>query len=75
MVKRGYIRARVDGQLLRMTDDLKLDKRIKHDIAVVIDRLESGGSNRARVAEAIEQALGLAAGSSHHCHRTPGKRC
>src|SRR6476659_2239457 len=39
MVKRGFIRARVDGQVIRMTDDLKLDKRIRHDIAIVVDRL------------------------------------
>src|SRR5216110_2347222 len=30
MVKRGYVRARVDGQVVKLTDDLKLDKRIKH---------------------------------------------
>src|SRR6516162_7073668 len=38
MLKRGYVRARVDGQVVRLTDDLMLDRRLKHDIAVVIDR-------------------------------------
>src|SRR5277367_5913630 len=37
LLKRGFIRARVDGQVVRMSDDLKLDKRIKHHIDVVID--------------------------------------
>src|SRR6516165_2045338 len=41
MVKRGYVRARVDGQVVRMTDDLKLDKKIKHNIEIVIDRLKN----------------------------------
>jgi excinuclease ABC subunit A len=63
MVKRGYIRARVDGQVVRLTDELKLDKRIKHDIAIVIDRLENVEKVRPRLAEAVEQALGLANGS------------
>src|SRR5881394_2539318 len=39
MLKRGYLRARVDGQLVRLSDDLKLDRKIKHDIAIVVDRL------------------------------------
>src|SRR5215813_6324919 len=39
MLKRGFIRARVDGQVVRLTDDLKLDRRIKHNIEIVIDRL------------------------------------
>src|SRR5262245_40861221 len=63
MLKRGYVRARVDGQLVRLTDDLKLDKRIKHDIAIAIDRLKNEPRVRARLAEAVEQALVLADGS------------
>src|SRR5262245_34369876 len=39
MLKRGFVRARVDGQIVRLTDDLKLDRRIKHNIELVIDRL------------------------------------
>src|ERR1700749_3115791 len=41
MLKRGFVRARVDGQVVRLTDDLKLDRRIKHDISIVIDRLKN----------------------------------
>ena len=41
MLKRGFVRARVDGQVVRLTDDLKLDRRIKHHIAIVIDRLKN----------------------------------
>jgi excinuclease ABC subunit A len=63
MLKRGFIRARVDGQVVRLTEDLKLDRRIKHDIAVVVDRLQNEPKIRPRLAEAVEQALGLGDGS------------
>jgi excinuclease ABC subunit A len=63
MLRRGFVRARVDGQVVRLTDDLKLDRRIKHDIEIVVDRLKNDSSVRARLAEAVEQALALAEGS------------
>jgi excinuclease ABC subunit A len=63
MLKRGFIRARVDGQVVRLTDDLRLDRRIKHNIEIVIDRLKNDPSVRPRLAEAVEQALGLGEGS------------
>ncbi|MBX9583652.1 MAG: excinuclease ABC subunit UvrA [Gemmataceae bacterium] len=74
LIKKGYVRARVDGELVKLTDSLKLDKRIKHTIEVVVDRLVQRGTRnaergtpdgdlRVRVAEAVEQALGLAEGN------------
>ena len=72
MSKRGYVRARVDGNVIRLTDNLNLDKRIKHNIEVIVDRLsigdrESGigdrGKQRTRIAEAVDQALALAEGN------------
>ena len=62
LLKRGFLRARVDGKSVQLTDDLQLDKQMKHTIDVVIDRLVAGKSPRARVAEAIESALNLAKG-------------
>src|SRR3954454_14019317 len=41
MLKRGFVRARVDGQLVRLSENLGLDRKIKHDIAIVIDRLKN----------------------------------
>src|SRR5215475_8901920 len=35
MLKRGYVRARMDGQVVRLADDLRLEKRIKHNIEIV----------------------------------------
>jgi excinuclease ABC subunit A len=63
MLRRGFIRARVDGQVVRLTEDLKLDRRIRHHIAIVIDRLKNEPRIRARLADAVEQALGLGEGS------------
>ena len=63
MIKRGYVRARVDGQIVKLSDELKLDKRIKHSIEIVVDRLKVEAKVRPRLAEAVEQALGLAEGN------------
>ncbi|MEI8381780.1 MAG: excinuclease ABC subunit UvrA [Planctomycetota bacterium] len=60
LLKRGFLRARVDGKVVQLTDDLKLDKQMRHSIDVVVDRLIAGKSSRSRVAEAIESALNLA---------------
>ncbi len=61
--KAGYVRARVDGKVFALTDRLELDRQIKHDIEVVIDRLKAGPSVRPRLAEAIEAALKLGEGT------------
>src|SRR5207248_7434605 len=62
MLKRGFVRARVDGQTVRLTDDLELVRRMKHDIAVVIDRLANEPKVRTRLAAAVEKARALAMG-------------
>ena len=46
-----------------MADDLALDRQIKHDIEVVIDRLKAGPAIRRRLAEAVEAALKLGEGT------------
>jgi excinuclease ABC subunit A len=53
----GYVRARVDGKIANLSDNLSLDRQIKHNIEVVIDRLKAGPSSRSRLAEAVEAAL------------------
>src|SRR5712672_4013834 len=63
LLVRGFVRARVDGQVVRLTDNLKLDKRIKHDIEIVVDRLKNDAKVRPRLAEAVEQALTLGEGA------------
>jgi excinuclease ABC subunit A len=63
MLKRGFVRARADGRVVRLTDDLKLQRQIKHNIEIVIDRLKVEAKVRPRLAEAVEQALALGEGA------------
>ncbi|HWJ42033.1 MAG TPA: excinuclease ABC subunit UvrA, partial [Solirubrobacterales bacterium] len=58
----GYSRAMVDGELLRLDEKIELDKKYKHDISVVVDRLVMKTDLRRRLSESVEAAAGLAAG-------------
>ncbi|MBQ4470572.1 MAG: excinuclease ABC subunit UvrA [Synergistaceae bacterium] len=58
----GYTRARVDGNVLYLEEEIELDKRKKHYIEVVIDRLKISGERRSRLAESVEGALKLSGG-------------
>ncbi len=59
---KGYSRARVDGVVVTLTEAPKLDKRYKHSIEVVVDRLAVKESARRRLTDSVETALGLASG-------------
>jgi excinuclease ABC subunit A len=58
----GYSRVKIDGQLRRLDEDIVLDKKYKHDVAVVVDRLVMKPDLRRRLSESVEAAAGLAAG-------------
>ena len=58
----GYSRARVDGEIRRLDEGIKLDKKYKHDISVVVDRLVMKQDLRRRLSESVEAAAGLAGG-------------
>src|ERR1700736_2325033 len=58
----GFTRVKVDGELLRLDEEIVLDKKYKHDIAVVVDRLVMKGELRKRLADSIETAVALADG-------------
>src|SRR5438128_10829857 len=58
----GYTRVKVDGELRRLEEDRALDKKMKHDIAVVLDRPISRPDIRKRLADSIEAAGGIAEG-------------
>src|SRR5438309_4593781 len=58
----GYTRAKVDGELRRLEEDIALDKKFKHDISVVVDRLVMRSDLRKRLADSIETAVTLAEG-------------
>jgi excinuclease ABC subunit A len=58
----GYSRVEVNGELRRLDEEIVLDKKFKHDISVVVDRLVMKSDLRRRLSESVEAAAGLAAG-------------
>ena len=58
----GYARVRVDGEVHRLTDPPQLEKQVKHDIDVVIDRLQVKESQKQRLTDSVETALRRADG-------------
>src|SRR6476660_9042237 len=61
--KQGFVRARVDGKYVSLNDDLSLDRQMRHNIEVVVDRLKAAPSIRGRLAEAVDTALGIGKGN------------
>jgi len=60
--KRGFQRVRVDGKIIEIGDFPNLNKKLKHDIEVVVDRLAVKPGLETRIADSVETALGLAEG-------------
>ncbi len=58
----GYVRVRVDGSLYELTEDISLDKNIKHNIDIVVDRLVVKDGIQRRLADSVENVLALADG-------------
>ena len=63
MLKQGFSRARVDGEIRSLSEEIQLDRRKRHDVEVVIDRLTHGPKIRSRLAEAVELALKIGKGT------------
>nr|WP_243896717.1 excinuclease ABC subunit UvrA [Actinomyces bowdenii] len=59
---RGFNRVRVDGQARRLDEEITLNKRLKHDIEVIVDRLVVREGMRQRLTDSVETALALAEG-------------
>ena len=60
----GYVRVRVDGNLYELTEEIKLDKNIKHTIEVVVDRLIVKQGIEKRLTDSLETALVLTGGTA-----------
>jgi excinuclease ABC subunit A len=60
--KNGYVRVRIDGEVLDINDEIKLDKNKKHTIEIVVDRLIVRPDIQKRLTDSIETALNLAGG-------------
>ena len=59
----GFSRVRVDGEVRSLDDPIELDKKFKHDIEVVVDRIVIREGSIGRIAESVEQATALAHGN------------
>src|SRR5881296_2075982 len=70
--RRGFARARIDGQVHELTEKIRLDRYYKHDIEIVVDRLVAKADIRRRVADSIETALDLAEGIASLAVQTDG---
>ena len=63
LVKKGYVRARVDGEMVSLNSEISLDRTRRHHVEVVVDRLEIKPTIKMRLTEAVETALKLGKGS------------
>jgi excinuclease ABC subunit A len=62
--REGFVRARVDGELVEVEDPPSLDKRVNHEIAVVVDRLVLRQEDRERLADSLQTALQMTGGTA-----------
>ena len=60
--KSGYVRVQIDGSLYELSEEIKLDKNIKHNIEIVVDRLVVKAGIEKRLTDSIENVLELAEG-------------
>ncbi len=60
--KSGYVRVRIDGNLYELSEEISLDKNIKHNIEIIVDRLVVKEGIEKRLADSIENVLHLAEG-------------
>ena len=58
----GYVRVRVDGSMYELSEDIRLDKNIKHNIEIVVDRLVVKEGIERRLADSIENVMSLTEG-------------
>lgn len=55
--KEGFVRARIDGEIVELSDDIQIDRKKKHNVEIVVDRLVIKPDIRSRLTESVEIAL------------------
>jgi len=75
MLRRGFARARVDGRVVNLSEDPMLDRNLRHNIEIVVDRVALKPSAQSRLSQSIETALDLGDGSLivQTVDETPGR--
>ena len=69
--KSGFVRARIDGLMVELSDSIKLDKQKKHTIEIVVDRISIKADSRNRLAQSIETSLLSSGGILQVLKRVP----
>lgn len=62
LLRKGFMRVRIDGKIVTLGEEISLDGSVAHDVDLVIDRLGVNKESQSRIAEAITQALNLGNG-------------
>jgi len=62
LLRKGFTRVRLDGKIVHLEDDIRLDRSVAHDVDIFIDRLNIDPSNHSRITEAITLALEMGQG-------------
>ena len=62
-MKSGFVRARIDGEITELSEDIKLKKSFKHNIEIIVDRIVVKEDIRGRLADSIETATELSGGN------------
>src|ERR687884_881022 len=71
--RRGFARARIDGEVRDLSEQIRLERHYKHSIEVVVDRLVTRPDIRRRVADSVETALRLTEGTASVALQSDGK--
>lgn len=62
LLRKGFTRARLDGKVINLSDELSLDGNVAHDVDIVVDRIVVQANNFSRIAESLTTALNLGEG-------------
>ncbi len=62
MLKKGFLRARIDGEFRELDEKIELERMKKHTIEILIDEIRISSSSRSRLIEAVERALDISGG-------------
>ena len=60
--KSGYVRVRIDGNMYDLSEDIKLDKNVRHTIDIIVDRLVIRDNVRSRLSDSVESSVSLTDG-------------
>ena len=55
--KEGFVRARIDGETVELTDDIDIDRKRKHTVEIIVDRLIIKEDIRSRLTESVEDQI------------------